>query len=449
MRHILFATLLGFFPNLPGTLPAEDRKPNVIILFTDDQGSVDMGAYGAEDLETPAMDALAESGVRFTQFYAAAPVCSPSRAGLLTGRYPVRAGVPFECAFHERPGRNAGGTGDDRRNDESGGLRHRPHRKMAPRLHSRNDAERPGVRLFVRPHGRLYRQLLALFLLAGTEPPRPPPERRRDLRGREVSSPTSWWTRPRNSSTGHRDKPFFLYFAMNMPHYPYQGDAEVAGALQRSPLPAQSLRGLPLHVGRADRKASREGSTNSGLREETIVIFQSDHGHSTEERAHFGGGSAGRTAVPSSASSKAASAFPRSSLGREKSPKAKCAAQLGHGCDWLPTIAELAGVPLLEKDIDGKSLAGGDPIGGREIAARGRPLAGGQRSEEFAVGGEIGGWKLIGNPERHLEEGPAPQRGAFPFEPRRGYHRDEGFLQSQPGCRGEAQGTARNMGRMG
>ena len=71
-----------------------ERQPNVIIIYTDDQGSLDMGCYGSHDLKTPHMDALADRGIRFTQFYASAPVCSPSRAGLLTGRYPVRAGVP-------------------------------------------------------------------------------------------------------------------------------------------------------------------------------------------------------------------------------------------------------------------------------------------------------------------------------------------------------------------
>src|SRR6266478_5141685 len=73
---------------------AEASKPNVIVIMTDDQGSVDAGCYGAPDLVTPGVDSLAAHGVRFTQFYSAAPVCSPSRAGLLTGRYPWMAGMP-------------------------------------------------------------------------------------------------------------------------------------------------------------------------------------------------------------------------------------------------------------------------------------------------------------------------------------------------------------------
>ncbi|MDG2124103.1 MAG: sulfatase-like hydrolase/transferase, partial [Verrucomicrobiales bacterium] len=70
------------------------RQPNVILILTDDQGTVDASCYGTGDILTPNIDRLATTGTRFTQFYAAAPVCSPSRAGFLTGRYPARAGVP-------------------------------------------------------------------------------------------------------------------------------------------------------------------------------------------------------------------------------------------------------------------------------------------------------------------------------------------------------------------
>jgi arylsulfatase A-like enzyme len=70
------------------------RKPNVILFLADDLGCHDMGAWGAADLKTPNIDALAAAGARFTNWYAAAPVCAPSRAALLTGRYPIRAGVP-------------------------------------------------------------------------------------------------------------------------------------------------------------------------------------------------------------------------------------------------------------------------------------------------------------------------------------------------------------------
>ena len=69
-----------------------ERPPNIVFVFVDDQGYYDLGCYGATEVKTPRIDALADAGTRFTDYYAAAPICSPSRAGLLTGCYPRRVG---------------------------------------------------------------------------------------------------------------------------------------------------------------------------------------------------------------------------------------------------------------------------------------------------------------------------------------------------------------------
>jgi arylsulfatase A len=69
------------------------NPPNVVILLADDMGNGDTSCYGAKDINTPNIDSLAASGIRFTSYYAPAPICSPSRAGLMTGRYPLRAGM--------------------------------------------------------------------------------------------------------------------------------------------------------------------------------------------------------------------------------------------------------------------------------------------------------------------------------------------------------------------
>ena len=71
------------------------RTPNVVVILADDLGYGDIAAYGSRAIHTPHLDRLAREGVRFTEFYASASVCSPSRAGLLTGRYPVRTGVSY------------------------------------------------------------------------------------------------------------------------------------------------------------------------------------------------------------------------------------------------------------------------------------------------------------------------------------------------------------------
>ena len=71
------------------------EQPNFVVIFADDLGYGDLGVYGSETIRTPNLDRMAAAGMRFTDFYTAAPFCSPSRAALLTGRYPVRAGVPY------------------------------------------------------------------------------------------------------------------------------------------------------------------------------------------------------------------------------------------------------------------------------------------------------------------------------------------------------------------
>ena len=72
---------------------AAAEKPNIIILFADDLGYGDLGCYGHPSIRTPHLDRMADEGIRFTDFYSAAEVCTPSRAALLTGRYPIRCGM--------------------------------------------------------------------------------------------------------------------------------------------------------------------------------------------------------------------------------------------------------------------------------------------------------------------------------------------------------------------
>ena len=77
-----------------GTAKVNADQPNILVILTDDQGYHDVSYYGTQDLRTPHIDALTSDGLRFDNFYANCPVCSPTRASLLTGRYPDRVGVP-------------------------------------------------------------------------------------------------------------------------------------------------------------------------------------------------------------------------------------------------------------------------------------------------------------------------------------------------------------------
>src|SRR5688572_33153106 len=69
------------------------ERPNIVIIFADDLGYGDLGCYGSPTIRTPHLDRMAAEGLRFTDFYSAAEVCTPSRAALLTGRYPLRSGM--------------------------------------------------------------------------------------------------------------------------------------------------------------------------------------------------------------------------------------------------------------------------------------------------------------------------------------------------------------------
>jgi len=87
----LLITVIACTNQEPASAP--DQKPNVIIIFTDDQGYQDVGCFGSPDIETPHLDKMAQEGIKLTDFYAAQAVCSASRAGLLTGCYPNRIGI--------------------------------------------------------------------------------------------------------------------------------------------------------------------------------------------------------------------------------------------------------------------------------------------------------------------------------------------------------------------
>ena len=90
---VTLATLLMFSADTWLTTPVSAAPPNIVIIYADDLGYGDLGCYGSPVIRTPNIDKMAAEGLRFTDFYSGAEVCTPSRTALLTGRYPPRSGM--------------------------------------------------------------------------------------------------------------------------------------------------------------------------------------------------------------------------------------------------------------------------------------------------------------------------------------------------------------------
>lgn len=377
-----------------GACAAEHRRPNVIVILTDDQGSVDAGCYGARDLKTPAIDGLAARGVRFTQFYSAAPVCSPSRAGLLTGRYPLRAGLIGNAASQP------GGHGMPSEQVTMAEMF-----KAAAYVTAHfgkwhlgyTTEEMPNAQGFDYSFGHMggcIDNFSHFFYWQGPN--------RHDLyrNGIEIHRPGEYFAdlmveEASKFMEANHDRPFFIYFALNMPHYPYQGDAKWLDRYKDLQYPrnlyAAFLSSCDERIGALLKKVD-----DLGLRDETIVILQSDNGHSTEERAHFGGGSAGPYRGAKFSLFEGGIRLPAIISWPGHLPEGEARGQMVHSCDWLPTIANLCSVKLLREDIDGRSIV--SVIRSATAPSPHEALhwsVGGAKRHQWAV--RQGDWKLIGN----------------------------------------------------
>ena len=371
-------------------------KPNVIIVYTDDQGSVDANCYGSTDIETPHIDGLAATGVRFTQMLAPSAICSASRAGLLTGQIPARAGVPGNVSSergHEGlPGSKFLLPELFKSNGYATGHIGKWHLGYTPET-------MPNAQGFDYSYGHMggcIDNYSHFFYWQGPN--------RHDLwrNGNEIWEDGAFFgDRMVEELKGfievNKEEPFFVYWAINWPHYPLQGTSKWREKYVDLPHPR-------------DKYAAFMSSTDEllgelidhlealSLRDNTIVIFQSDHGHSVEERTFGGGGSAGPyrghkgnlfeggIRVPSIVS------WPGGGI-----PQGEVRVGLVTGMDWYPTLAEWTGATIpKDHPVDGQSIVGvieqGDETPHEEVYWR---LGGNPDKSKWVV--RQGDWKLLGN----------------------------------------------------
>lgn len=269
----------------PGALLAADQPPNVVVIFCDDLGYGDLGCFGHPTIQTPQLDRMAAEGMKFTQFYAAAPVCTPSRAALMTGRLPVRNGM---CSNRRRvlfP-------------DSKGGL---PAEEvtLAEQLKQANYAT-ACVGKWHLGHLEPYLPTQNGFDQYFGIPYSNDMDRVADApRGREAfwQPEVKFWNvplmrdnrvveRPAEQTTiterytdeavafieSHTEQPFFLYLAHSMPHVPLFRSAEFVGRSQRG-LYGDVIEEIDHSVGRI-LDCLRENKLDN----KTLVFFSSDNG---------------------------------------------------------------------------------------------------------------------------------------------------------------------------
>ncbi|MDR3404143.1 MAG: sulfatase-like hydrolase/transferase [Chthoniobacter sp.] len=375
--------------------PNPASKPNIIVIVSDDQGAADAGCYGAKDLFTPSIDAIAARGVRFTQFYAGAPVCSPSRAALLTGRYPLRAGLTGNAS--SEPNGKAALPGDQVTMAEMFKAAGYTTAHIGKWHLGFTHDTMPNAQGFDYSFGHMGGCIDNYSHFFYWEGPN-----RHDLyrNGVEVYYPGHYFADLMVEEASrfieqNRTKPFFVYFALNMPHYPYQGEAKWLERYKDLAYPrnlyAAFLSSCDERIGALLKKVD-----DLGLREKTIIVFQSDNGHSTEERAHFGGGSAGVYRGQKFSLFEGGIRLPGIISWPGHLPAGEVRGQIVHACDWMPTLGELCGVKLLNADIDGRSIVpvirSADAPSPHEVL---HWHVGGGRQPQWAV--REGDWKLIGN----------------------------------------------------
>jgi len=340
--RLVFLVVASFAGSSVGASAAAGRPPNFVILFADDLGYGDLGCYGHPTIRTPNLDRMAAEGMRFTQFYSAAPVCTPSRAALLTGRLPIRNGM---CGSTRRVlfPNSTGGLQDAEITIaealKTGGyatacvgkwhLGHLP--AYLPTRHG-----------FDSYFGIPYSNDMKPTPLIRDETVIEEPAEQKTLTLRYTQEAIAFITK-------HRDHPFFLYLAYTFPHVPLHASDRFAGSSPRG-LYGDVVEELDWSVGEILR-ALREQQ----LATRTLVVFSSDNGPWLTQGLN--GGSAGLLRGGKGSAWEGGMREPGIFWWPGTIRSGTVAYQPSSTLDLFPTILELAGVPLpTDRLLDGTSI---------------------------------------------------------------------------------------------
>ncbi len=358
-------------------LQAADKKPNFIVIFTDDQGYQDLGCFGSPKIKTPEIDQMAKEGARYTNFYSANAICSASRAALLTGRYPSRNGV-FHVYY---PGASQGLNPSEITIAEvlkTAGYRtsiigkwHLGDRKQFLPTNQGFDSYF-GIPfsndmwmskdLALADDIKLFGGVTVEQIKSGEASKQVKGQKRggrvplmRDEEVVEYPVDQTYITQRYTDEalkiikeSEQKNQPYFIYLAYAMPHVPLYASPKFAGKSERGPY-GDTVEEMDYHVGRILKHLK-----SSGADKNTLVIFTSDNGPwNLGER----GGSALPLRGAKFSTYEGGHRVPCVMWWPGTIPAGTDSAEIATTLDFMPTFANLANAQLPNRILDGKDIA--------------------------------------------------------------------------------------------
>lgn len=344
IQHILVAALCMASP---GIFALDDARPNYVVIFCDDLGYGDLGCYGSEKIRTPHIDRLAENGMRFTDFYSSSPVCTPSRASLMTGCYPRRIGMHEAETGHWVliPGNRRGLHPSELTLAES--LQSVGYKTACiGKWHLGDQPEHlPTSHGFDEYYGIPYSN--DMQSKERGDPPLPMVENLNVVEAPvdQASITGKYTNKAVEFIRANKDHPFFLYLPHTFPHLPLFASERFKGKSAIG-LYGDSVEEIDWSTGEIVKCLEE-----SGILENTIVIFTSDNGSNGRN-----GGSNAPLAGAKGGTMEGGMRVPMIIQWPGKIEAGSVSTHLATMMDLFPTFAELSEAPLPARKMDGFSL---------------------------------------------------------------------------------------------
>ena len=324
-----------------------DKPSNIVFIFADDLGYGDLACFGATDIKTPHIDRLAKEGIKFTNLYSASSVCSPSRAGLLTGRYPQRwglHGVYFPNSFSGMPNSEITIAEVLKKQGYATGIVGKWH---LGHLHDHAPLQQGFDSYFGIPYSNDMEN--AIYM--------------RDNSVEAYNIDQSQMVKRYTDESlkfinNHKDEPFFLYLAHNMPHVPLYASEDFVGTSERG-LYGDVIQEIDWGVGEIIHQLEK-----LSLLENTIIVFSSDNGPWLVMEDH--GGSSGQLREGKQFTFDGGMKVPTVAMWKGKISGGSTYDKVISQMDWFPTFSNLTGaiipdsIPIDGYDITSVLLNTGD-----------------------------------------------------------------------------------------